>query len=180
LRIFCPTYRKRREAHTSKAASLGGLRYPSLTTATLALDRIDFTAWLYRLHYHGESGAIARRTFMLSRLHGRLFHLTSLRCVSVWRPLSLVDLTPDWSPFNSRMSARDPERTSQLVSRSCRNQDFRALHTGVIRIIRLVRRPSTTACGSECAETARKRLPRSDPAKRAHKVRPRSCQSGLS
>ena len=66
------------EAHTSKAASVDGLGYPSLTTASVALDRIDFTAWLYRLHYHGESGAIARRTFLLNRLHGRLFHLTSL------------------------------------------------------------------------------------------------------
>jgi hypothetical protein len=33
----------------------------------------------------------------------------------------------------------DPERTPQLVSRSCRNQDFRALQVAVIRIIRQVR-----------------------------------------
>ena len=45
--------------------------------------------------------------------------------------------------------------------------------------LQLRRRP-TTACGSECAETARKRLPRSDPTKRAHKVHLRSCRSDLS
>jgi hypothetical protein len=59
-----------------KAASGGGLCYPSLATATHALDRIDFTVGLHRLRYHGKSGAIACRTFMLSWFQGWLFHLT--------------------------------------------------------------------------------------------------------
>jgi hypothetical protein len=56
-------------------ASVGGPGYPSLTTAILALDRIDFAAGLRRLHHHRKSGAIACRTFMLGRFHGWLSHL---------------------------------------------------------------------------------------------------------
>jgi hypothetical protein len=43
--------------------------------ATLALDRIDPASGLRRLLDHGESGAIARRTFVLGRLRGRHFVL---------------------------------------------------------------------------------------------------------
>src|SRR5712671_695540 len=56
-------------------ASVGGPGYPSLTTAILALDRIDFAAGLHRLHHHRKSSAIACRTFMLGRFHGWLSHL---------------------------------------------------------------------------------------------------------
>ena len=58
-----------------RRASVGGPGYPSLTTAILALDRIDFAAGLRRLHHHRKSGAIACRTFMLGRFHGWLSHL---------------------------------------------------------------------------------------------------------
>ena len=38
-------------------ASVGSPGYPSLTTAILALDRIDFATGLHRLHYRRKSGA---------------------------------------------------------------------------------------------------------------------------
>src|SRR5258707_15650547 len=53
----------------------GGPCYPPLATAILALDRIDSAAGLHWLHYDGKPGAIACRTFMLSRFSGSLFHL---------------------------------------------------------------------------------------------------------
>jgi hypothetical protein len=71
-------------------ASVGGLYDTSLATAILALDRIDFAARLHRLHYHGKSGAIACRTFMLSRFHGWLFHLTSRTRLSWWASAIIV------------------------------------------------------------------------------------------
>ena len=58
-----------------RAASVGSPRYPSLTAAILALDRIDFATGPHRLHYRRKSGAIACRTFMLDRFHGWLSHL---------------------------------------------------------------------------------------------------------
>src|ERR1700686_3384107 len=59
---------------TNKAASVGGLWYPSLTTAFLAGLRIDFAAGLHWLHYRRIASAIACRTFILRRLRGRPFH----------------------------------------------------------------------------------------------------------
>jgi hypothetical protein len=44
-----------RRAECQKTASVGSLRYPSLTTATLALNRIDFAVGIHRLHYHRKS-----------------------------------------------------------------------------------------------------------------------------
>ncbi len=60
-------------------ASVGSPGYPSLTTAILARDRIDFATGLHRLHYRRKSGAIACRTFVLDRFHGWLFHLNPFR-----------------------------------------------------------------------------------------------------
>src|SRR5947209_18221105 len=58
-----------------KAASIGGLCNSSLTAAFLALCRIDFAARLHWLHYHWIAGAVACRTFNLSRFCvGGLFH----------------------------------------------------------------------------------------------------------
>jgi hypothetical protein len=52
--------------------------------------------------------------------------------------------------------------------------DFRVLYAGVVSIIRPARRPPTTACDwRNSAQTIVNR------AKRAHKVHPRSCRSGL-
>jgi hypothetical protein len=57
-----------------KAASVGGLFYPSLATAFLARRRIDFAAGLHWLLYRRKSCAVACRTFTLRRVRGWLFH----------------------------------------------------------------------------------------------------------
>ena len=80
-------------------ASVGGLWYPSLTTAFFARRRIDFAAGSHWLHYHGIAGAIASRTFLLSRNCGRPFHLNLSGRLS-WRPLSclaLASCSPQWN-----------------------------------------------------------------------------------
>src|ERR1700730_17502476 len=65
----------------TQAASVGGLCNSSLTATFLARRRIDFAARLHRLHCHWIAGAIACRTFNLSRLCvGSLFH--SSRAIS--------------------------------------------------------------------------------------------------
>src|SRR5258708_3347561 len=69
----------------AKAASVGVLCYPSSGAAFLARRWIDFVPRSHRLHYHGITGAIACRTFLLSRISGWLWHLSLL---SRWRPLS--------------------------------------------------------------------------------------------
>jgi hypothetical protein len=58
-----------------RATSVGSPRYPSLTAAILALDRIDFATGLHRLRYLRKAGAIACRTFMFGWFHGSLSHL---------------------------------------------------------------------------------------------------------
>jgi hypothetical protein len=53
--------------------------YPPLAVALLATWRIDPAAGLRRLLYHGKTGAIAFRAFVLGRLCGLPFHLIVLR-----------------------------------------------------------------------------------------------------
>src|SRR5882672_1402895 len=60
-------------------ASVGGPDYPSLTTAILALDRIDFATGLQRLLYRRKAGALACRTFLLGRFHGWLSHFGTVQ-----------------------------------------------------------------------------------------------------
>jgi hypothetical protein len=95
-----------------RAASIGA-RYLSLATTILARDWIYSAAWLHRLHYHGESGALARRTYLLGRrLHGRLFHLTSQLRLS-WRPVSF-----SMAAVVATMGVADrARRIAQLVDR---------------------------------------------------------------
>src|SRR6266446_3011767 len=52
-----------------RVAPVRGSGYPSLTTANLAPDRIDFATGLHWLDYGRKSGPIACRTFMLGRFH---------------------------------------------------------------------------------------------------------------
>jgi hypothetical protein len=59
--------RRSATAAGAKTASVGGL-YPPFALAPLAPRRIDFAARLRGLLYRPESGALARRTFELSRL----------------------------------------------------------------------------------------------------------------
>ena len=63
----------------NKAASVGVLLYPSLATALLARWRIDSAVRLRWLHHRGKSSPVARRTFLLGRIRGWLFHLVFLR-----------------------------------------------------------------------------------------------------
>jgi hypothetical protein len=100
----CASKRHRRERHRPvqrgeieqgarwqwlrKAASVGGLFYPSLAAAFLTRSRIDFAARLHRLHYNGIASAIACRTFRLGRLRGWLFHLKPPRPPRWW-PISV-------------------------------------------------------------------------------------------
>jgi len=108
-------------------ASVGGLWYPSLTTAFLARRRIDFAAGLHWLHYHGIASAIACRTFMLSRFSGWLFHIQSLGRLS-WRPLSCPALASSQaarsrvvpSEFGRRNVTRPARRRTVDASRPLR------------------------------------------------------------
>ena len=54
---------------------LGGPCSPPLTTTFLAPRRMDFIVGPRWLRYHGKPGAVARRTFLLGRIGGWLFHL---------------------------------------------------------------------------------------------------------
>jgi hypothetical protein len=69
----------------SRSASVGGHWYPSFTTTLLARRRIDLAPGLHWLHDRGKSGAIACRTFNLSRLRGWPFHFNLSGRLS-WRP----------------------------------------------------------------------------------------------
>jgi hypothetical protein len=55
---------------SSKAASVGGLCYPSLATAFLARRRIDFADRSHWLHHRGISSAVACWTFLFDRIRG--------------------------------------------------------------------------------------------------------------
>jgi hypothetical protein len=58
----------------TKAVSVGGLCYPSLTATLLARRRIDFADGLRWLHDRGKSGAAACRTFILNPIRDWFFH----------------------------------------------------------------------------------------------------------
>jgi hypothetical protein len=70
-----PTGSQRFAVRAMLAASIGGPRYPSLTIAILALDRIDFATGLQWLLYPRKAGPIARRTYMFGWFYGSLSHL---------------------------------------------------------------------------------------------------------
>src|SRR5882724_7921838 len=67
--------RKTRRGEPAGRALVGGPCYPSLTTAILALERIDFATGLQWLLYRRKAGALACRTFMFGWFHGSLSHL---------------------------------------------------------------------------------------------------------
>jgi hypothetical protein len=69
-----------------EAASVGGLCYPSLTTAFFAPRRVDFVTGLHWLHYHRIAGASAGRTLRLNSIRHCFFHLNLSGLT--WRPLS--------------------------------------------------------------------------------------------
>jgi hypothetical protein len=64
--------------HGKQAASGGGPCYPPLAAAVLAPGRVNFAARLCGLLYSRKAGALACRTFELSRFCGLVFHAPRL------------------------------------------------------------------------------------------------------
>jgi hypothetical protein len=76
-----------------RAASVGGLCYPSSPAAFITRRWIDFAPRSHRLHNQKITGAIACRTFFLSRIRWRVFR----RRLFQLRPFKKEDRQPEYN-----------------------------------------------------------------------------------